>query len=130
MLWLWCRSAAAAPAGLLAWGHPYAAGAALKRQTDRYTQTQTQTHTHTVTSYNTHMHIYSPNSCQWLLLRREDHRTWPERGGRTEEKMYLSLFLLIRLEANRTKFLLLLILGDRYAITQNKNKNGLSMNWE
>ena len=32
-LWLWCRSAAVAPIGPLAWEPPYAAGAALKRTT-------------------------------------------------------------------------------------------------
>ena len=32
MLCLWCRLAATAPIGLLAWEPPYAAGAALKRQ--------------------------------------------------------------------------------------------------
>ena len=31
MLWLWCKAAAAAPFGLLAWEPPYAAGAALKK---------------------------------------------------------------------------------------------------
>ena len=31
-LWLWCRLAATAPTGLLAWESPYAAAAALKRQ--------------------------------------------------------------------------------------------------
>ena len=30
LLWLWCRLAAVAPIGLLAWEPPYAAGAALK----------------------------------------------------------------------------------------------------
>ena len=32
LLWLWCRLAATAPIGPLAWEPPYAAGAALKRQ--------------------------------------------------------------------------------------------------
>ena len=31
-LWLWCRPAATAPIRPLAWGPPYAVGAALKRQ--------------------------------------------------------------------------------------------------
>ena len=31
LLWLWCRLAAAAPIGPLAWEPPYAAGTALKR---------------------------------------------------------------------------------------------------
>ena len=31
-LWLWCRLAAAAPTGPLAWEPPYAVGSALKRQ--------------------------------------------------------------------------------------------------
>ena len=31
-LWLWCRPAAAAPIGPLAWEPPYASGAALKRK--------------------------------------------------------------------------------------------------
>ena len=35
LLWLWCRSAAAAPIQPLAWEPPYAAGMALKRQKDR-----------------------------------------------------------------------------------------------
>ena len=32
LLWPWCRLAAAALVGPLAWEHPYATGAALKRQ--------------------------------------------------------------------------------------------------
>ena len=32
LLWLWCRLAAVAPIGPLAWDSPYAAGMALKRQ--------------------------------------------------------------------------------------------------
>ena len=32
MLWLWCRPAAVAPIGPLAWEPPYASGAALKRK--------------------------------------------------------------------------------------------------
>ena len=32
LLWLWCRSVAAAPNRPLAWELPYAAGAALKKQ--------------------------------------------------------------------------------------------------
>ena len=32
LLWLWCRLAAPAPTGPLAWEPPYATGAALKRQ--------------------------------------------------------------------------------------------------
>ena len=39
---LWCRLAARAPIGPLAWERPYAMGAALKRQKD----THTHTHTH------------------------------------------------------------------------------------
>ena len=35
LLWLWCRSAATALIGPLAWERPCAAGAALTRQTDR-----------------------------------------------------------------------------------------------
>ena len=31
LLWLWCRLAAVAPTGPLAWEPPYAAGVALKR---------------------------------------------------------------------------------------------------
>ena len=31
LLWLWCRSAAVAPIGLLAWEPPYAEGAALEK---------------------------------------------------------------------------------------------------
>ena len=31
LLWLWCRPVATAPIQPLAWEHPYAAGAALKR---------------------------------------------------------------------------------------------------
>ena len=34
-LWLWCRPAAAAPTGPLAWELPYAAGAALKRKKEK-----------------------------------------------------------------------------------------------
>ena len=33
LLWLWCRPAATAPTGPLAWEPPYAAGAALKKKT-------------------------------------------------------------------------------------------------
>ena len=32
LLWLWCRLAAVAPIGPLAWEPPYAAGVALKKQ--------------------------------------------------------------------------------------------------
>ena len=32
MLWLWCRPAAAAPTGPLAWEFPYATGAAIKKK--------------------------------------------------------------------------------------------------
>ena len=32
LLWLWCRPAAVAPVGPLAWEPPYALGAALKKQ--------------------------------------------------------------------------------------------------
>ena len=32
LLWLWCRPAATAPIGPLAWEPPYTAGVALKRQ--------------------------------------------------------------------------------------------------
>ena len=32
LLWLWCRLAAAAPTGPLAWEPPYAVGVALKRK--------------------------------------------------------------------------------------------------
>ena len=40
LLWLWCRPAAEAPIQPLAWEHPYAAGAALKRQqTNKQTKT-------------------------------------------------------------------------------------------
>ena len=35
LLWLWCRPAAAAPIGPLAWELPYAVGAALKKQKRR-----------------------------------------------------------------------------------------------
>ena len=35
LLWLWWRPAVAAPIGPLAWELPYAAGAALKRQTNK-----------------------------------------------------------------------------------------------
>ena len=34
-LWLWCRLAAAAPIGPLAWEPPYAVGVALKRQKEK-----------------------------------------------------------------------------------------------
>ena len=32
LLWLWCRPAAAAPIGPLAWKHPYASGCGPKKQ--------------------------------------------------------------------------------------------------
>ena len=35
LLWLWCRLAATALIGLLAWEPPYAVGTALKRQKDQ-----------------------------------------------------------------------------------------------
>ena len=35
LLWLWLRPAATAPIRPLAWKHPYAAGAALKRTEDK-----------------------------------------------------------------------------------------------
>ena len=35
LLWLWCRPAATALTGPLAWEPPYVAGAALKRQKDQ-----------------------------------------------------------------------------------------------
>ena len=35
LLWLWCRPAATAPVGPLAWEPPYAAGAALERKKDQ-----------------------------------------------------------------------------------------------
>ena len=35
LLWLWCRPAAIAPIGPLAWEPPYAAGVALKRQKEK-----------------------------------------------------------------------------------------------
>ena len=35
MLWLWCRPAAVAPIGPLAWELPYAADAALKERKER-----------------------------------------------------------------------------------------------
>jgi len=40
LLWLWPRPAAADPVGPLVWEVPYAAHAALKRQTDRQTDRQ------------------------------------------------------------------------------------------
>ena len=41
LLWLWCRPAATALIGPLAWEPPYAMGAALERQ-KRHTHTNTQ----------------------------------------------------------------------------------------
>ena len=41
LLWLWCRLAAAAPIGPLAWDLPYAAGATLKRQKKKKSQLYT-----------------------------------------------------------------------------------------
>ena len=35
LLWLWCRPAATAPIGPLAWKSPYAMGAALKNQSQK-----------------------------------------------------------------------------------------------
>ena len=40
LLWLWCRLAAAAPIGSLAWEPPYVTGAALKRQKQIHTHTK------------------------------------------------------------------------------------------
>ena len=44
LLWLWCRPAAAAPNGPLAWEFPYAEGMALKskKQTNEQKQKQKQ----------------------------------------------------------------------------------------
>ena len=36
LLWLWCRPAAIAPVGTLAWEPPYAVGAALKSKKKKY----------------------------------------------------------------------------------------------
>ena len=36
LLWLWCRLAAIAPVGTLAWEPPYAVGAALKSKKKKY----------------------------------------------------------------------------------------------
>ena len=41
-LWLWCRPVAVAPIRPLAWEPPYAAGAALERQTNKQTNKQTK----------------------------------------------------------------------------------------
>ena len=35
LLWLWCKPAATAPIGLLAWEPPYATGVALKKKTKK-----------------------------------------------------------------------------------------------
>ena len=43
LLWLWCRPAAVAPIGPLAWEPPYAVGAALKRQKTTTTTTTKET---------------------------------------------------------------------------------------
>ena len=39
LLWPWCRLAAVAPIGSLAWEPPCASGVALKRQTNKQTKT-------------------------------------------------------------------------------------------
>jgi len=36
LLWLWCRVAATAPIGPLAWEPPYAAGEALKKEKNKF----------------------------------------------------------------------------------------------
>ena len=38
LLWLWCRLAATAPLGPLAWEPPYASGVAVKRQNKKQTK--------------------------------------------------------------------------------------------
>ena len=43
--WLWCRSAATAPIGPLAWEPPHAASAALKNKTKQNKKQNTHTHT-------------------------------------------------------------------------------------
>ena len=43
LLWLWCRLAAVAPIGPLAWELPYAAGAALKKKKQNKTKKPPQT---------------------------------------------------------------------------------------
>ena len=56
LLWLWCRPVAAAPIGLLAWEHPYAAGAALeKAKKDQKKK-------------NFFVLIIYPDSCAYLLI--------------------------------------------------------------
>ena len=41
LLWLWCRPAAVAPIGPLAWEPPYDEGAAVKRQKKKVPRDQT-----------------------------------------------------------------------------------------
>ena len=43
-LWLWCRLAATAPTGPLAWEPPYASGSVLKKRERQNKTNQTQTH--------------------------------------------------------------------------------------
>ena len=43
LLWLWCRLAARAPIGPLPWEPPYAAGAALRRKTNKNKNKQKKT---------------------------------------------------------------------------------------
>ena len=42
LLWLWCRLAAVAPTGALAWELPYALGVALKSKKQTRTKTKTK----------------------------------------------------------------------------------------
>ena len=48
LLWLWCRLAAAAWIGPLAWELPYAAGMALKREKQKQKQTNKQTNKNSI----------------------------------------------------------------------------------
>ena len=60
LLWLWCRPAATAPIGPLAWEPPYAAGAALKRKKKKEEEGKEET---TVELFNTG----SPKNLYMLL---------------------------------------------------------------
>ena len=80
LLWLWCRLAAVAPTGPLAWEPPYVMGTALKKQTKK-------THFFLITKANTHL------SSSWLLSAKYLHEQNLTCDITTFDYIYLSIFL-------------------------------------
>ena len=69
--WLWCRSAATAPIGPLAWEPPHAASAALKNKTKQNKKQNTHTHTKKKKTQNV-VHIHDG-----ILLSHQKERSDP-----------------------------------------------------